>query len=114
MPLGGRFHQIAEEIKQVVADVVAHEFRMELPIVQRLDWVDSRGAIHEHIWQEIAEADLLSCDSTGYIPNVTVECRVCAAVGRNVREIGGLQAEARSLQCACALEKKCSARPLGS
>ncbi len=79
MPFGGRFDRIAEEIRQTVTTVVAAEFRMDLPHVQRLDWVDSRGTIQQQIWQEITEADLIFCDITGYNPNVMFECGVCAA-----------------------------------
>jgi hypothetical protein len=49
------------------------------PVIERLDWVDSAGAIQNQIWTRIASADLVFVDITGQNPNVMFEAGVCAA-----------------------------------
>ena len=82
MPFERRFNQVAEIIRSTVSEMVedfAKNFGMEVPVIKRLDWVTSSGVIQQEIWQEIAEADLVFCDITGYNPNVMFESGVCAA-----------------------------------
>lgn len=82
MPFETRFNQIAEVIKEIVENYVKSfhvKFGMELPVIKRIDWVTSTGIIQQEIWQEIAEADLIFCDITGYNPNVMFESGVCSA-----------------------------------
>jgi hypothetical protein len=82
MPFEARFNQVADVIRQTVEGVVnsfADQFGMQQPIITRLDWVVNTGVIHQQIWQEILEADLVFCDITGYNPNVMFECGVVAA-----------------------------------
>ncbi len=82
MPFETRFNQIAEVIKEIVENYVKSfnvKFGMELPVIKRIDWLTSTGIIQQEIWQEIAEADLVFCDITGYNPNVMFESGVCSA-----------------------------------
>ena len=83
MPFEARFNQVAEIINKTVlekiksfADILSE---MELPKIERLDWITSSGVIQQEIWQKITEADLVFCDITGYNPNVMFESGVCAA-----------------------------------
>lgn len=82
MPFEGRFRQIAEVIKETVEEAAknfSQVFNLDLPEIKRLDWVTSTGVIHQELWKEIEEADLVFCDITGYNPNVMFELGVCAA-----------------------------------
>ena len=79
MPVEGRFNLVAELIEMTVSNVVKGFPGMEKPNINRLDWVTSTGVIQQEIWKEIAEADLIFCDITGYNPNVMFESGVCAA-----------------------------------
>jgi hypothetical protein len=85
MPFESRFNVIAEEISSCLKEV--HDsslkiFSMSLPEIKRMDWVTSSGAIQNEIWEEIARADLIFCDITGYNPNVMFENGVAAALKR--------------------------------
>ena len=82
MPFEGRFNQVAEVIRSTVSkmvDTFPINFGMDKLDIKRIDWVTSSGIIQQEIWQEIAEADLIFCDITGYNPNVMFESGVCAA-----------------------------------
>ena len=81
MPFDRRFDQVAELIESTVNKTVTsfeQAFSVQQPITKRLDWVNASGAIHQQIWQEIFEADLVFCDLTGYNPNVMFEAGVAA------------------------------------
>jgi hypothetical protein len=86
MPFESRFNRIADEIHACLKEVFASDpsiFGMrELPKINRLDWVTSSGIIQNEIWEEIASADLVFCDITGYNPNVMFESGVAAALKR--------------------------------
>lgn len=82
MPFAARFSQIAEILKDTVHEIVTQFtvlFGPDLPHIKRVDWITSSGAIQEDIWTEIALADLVFCDITGYNENVMFEAGVCAA-----------------------------------
>jgi hypothetical protein len=83
MPFESRFDQIASLIEDVVTESVKQisvtYSMMQLPNIERLDWVTSSGVIQQEIWRKIKEADLIFCDITGYNPNVMFETGVCAA-----------------------------------
>ncbi len=82
MPFESRFNQVAELIKASVEKIVkelAKNYGMPALNIERLDWVDSSGAIQQQIWERIFEADLIFCDITGFNPNVMFELGVCAA-----------------------------------
>ncbi|MBM3241846.1 hypothetical protein FJZ31_36715 [Candidatus Poribacteria bacterium] len=78
MPFEQRFNWVAETIRSMVQEEVI-KYLGQLPEIKRLDWVTSSKVIHEEIWTEIYEADLIFCDITGYNPNVMFECGICAA-----------------------------------
>jgi len=82
MPFEARFNAVAEVVKTSVSEVFQRFENFgfeELPRVQRLDWVTSSGVIHQEIWREIYDADLVFCDVTGYNANVLFESGVAAA-----------------------------------
>lgn len=82
MPSEARFNAIAEIIRRNVDEVFAafpKFFEMPQAEVNRLDWVMSSGIIQTEIWEEIATADLVFCDITGFNPNVMFEAGVSAA-----------------------------------
>lgn len=82
MPFEARFDQIAEVIRRTVENTLksfAADLFPDLPQIKRLDWITSSGVIQQEIWEEIAEADLVFCDITGYNPNVMFEVGVSAA-----------------------------------
>jgi len=82
MPFQGRFTQVAETVKRLVEQIVTDfstHVHAGVPKIERLDWVDSAGAIQNQIWTRIAEADLVFVDITGQNPNVMFEAGVCAA-----------------------------------
>jgi hypothetical protein len=77
------FDPVFDDIATLIHDTtkaVFESFRdfFELPQVDRLDWVNSSGAIQEQIWKKIIEADLVICDLTGYNANVMFESGVTA------------------------------------
>jgi hypothetical protein len=80
-PIGPkRFEDLARFVERVVNDLT----QSVLPgwftsKIERLDWVDSTGAIHHQLWDRLASADLVICDLTGQNPNVMFEAGVCAA-----------------------------------
>lgn len=81
MPFEDRFDHIAGIIEKTVRETVGEfsvHFNMELPRINRLDWITSTNVIQHEIWQEIKEADLIFCDITSYNPNVMFELGVCA------------------------------------
>jgi hypothetical protein len=78
MPFKDQFNNVADLLKGIIEAENA-KFRMPLPEIQRLDWITSSNVIHQEIWQEIYEADLVICDITGFNPNVMVELGVSAA-----------------------------------
>jgi len=80
---GARYDQLAEIVKSVVtgaADAIGKHFHFADPVIERLDWVLTGGAIQNQIWTKIVEADLVVVDLTGHNPNVMFEAGVCAAV----------------------------------
>jgi hypothetical protein len=82
MPFEKRFDQVADIIRETVEAAVSDfrlQYEMQEPVTTRLDWVNTSGAIHQQIWQEVSEADLVFCDITGYNPNVMFEAGVAAA-----------------------------------
>lgn len=82
MPFEGRFDAVAQTIRETVEEVCNSfpvGFHLNLPQIQRLDWVTSTGVIQQELWREIDEADLIFCDITGYNPNVMFELGVCTA-----------------------------------
>lgn len=82
MPFEDRFNQISELIEKAVKEVLNSllgPHSMQLPKIERIDWITSTGVIQQEIWQKIAEADLVFCDITGYNPNVMFEAGVCSA-----------------------------------
>ena len=85
MPFESRFNRIAEEINTCLREVhdgSPYILGMPLPQINRLDWVISSGVIQNEIWEEVARADLIFCDITGYNPNVMFESGVAAALKR--------------------------------
>ena len=83
MPFESRFNAIAEEIHSCLQDF--HDRNPNIlapPKINRLDWVTSSGVIQNEIWEELATADLVFCDITGYNPNVMFESGVAAALKR--------------------------------
>jgi hypothetical protein len=84
MPFESRFDDVAKIIHDTVEQVAKSEtfgsyFSMPRAEIKRIDWITSSGVIQNEIWLEIASADLVFCDITGYNPNVMVEAGVCAA-----------------------------------
>lgn len=82
MPFERRFDIVAKEIGNCVKVVTAPnpEFPDQADSrVDRLDWVTSSGVIHNELWNEMAGADIIFCDITGYNPNVMFEGGVAAA-----------------------------------
>jgi hypothetical protein len=80
-----RFEVLARELERIVREYTA----AVLPTIQigeakveRLDWIDSAGAVQTQLWDRIASADLVFCDLTGQNPNVMFEAGVCAALKR--------------------------------
>lgn len=89
MPFEKRFNQVAEIIETAVNEVISSIFlpySMQLPHIERLDWITSSGVIQQEIWQKIADADLVFCDITGYNPNVMFEAGVCSA-WKNITQV---------------------------
>jgi len=83
MPFESRFNLIAEEIHSCLQEV--YDFKpnyISPPKINRLDWVTSSGVIQNEIWEELATADLVFCDITGFNPNVMFECGVAAGLKR--------------------------------
>jgi hypothetical protein len=77
-----RFDHVASFLKQLVT-ARANSFLPTLQVgdavIERVDWVNSAGAIQHQIWERIASADLVFCDLTGQNANVMFEAGVCAA-----------------------------------
>src|SRR5262245_58977897 len=76
MPFGGRFDSLARALEEIVRKHAANYLRdahLGEPKIERLDWVNSAGAIQHQIWARIAIADLVFCDMTGQNPNVMFE-----------------------------------------
>jgi hypothetical protein len=83
MPFESRFNVIAEEIHRCLQSF--HDSSPAIlapPKINRLDWVTSSGVIQSEIWEELATADLVFCDITGFNPNVMFESGVAAALKR--------------------------------
>jgi hypothetical protein len=77
-----RFEHVADFLKQLVTDGANQFFptlQVGAPVIERVDWVNSAGAIQHQIWERIAAADLVFCDLTGQNANVMFEAGVCAA-----------------------------------
>lgn len=82
IPFERRFDQVTEIIRSMVDAAVRdfqQQYEMHQPITTRLDWVNASGVIHQQIWQEVFEADLVFCDITGYNPNVMFEAGVASS-----------------------------------
>ncbi len=84
MPFERRFDPVADIIRDTVLEALKgfdanQQLGIELPRIERLDWVKSTGVVQQEIWEKIAEADLVFCDITGFNPNVMFESGVCAA-----------------------------------
>ena len=84
MPFERRFDPVADVIRDTVHEALGvfdanRQLGIELPKIERLDWVKSTGVIQQEIWEKIAQADLVFCDITGFNPNVMFESGVCAA-----------------------------------
>ena len=82
MPFERLFDIVAKEIENSVKALFASDPNIPDQTdsrVNRLDWVTSSGVIHNEIWGEIAGADIVFCDITGYNPNVMFEGGVAAA-----------------------------------
>jgi len=90
MPIGGRFDPVANVLERTVRRVVeglGAAFGPELPIIRRVDWITASAAIQEDIWGDIAAADIVFCDITGYNANVMFEAGVAAAWKRLSRVV---------------------------
>ena len=78
-----RFEAVARELERIVRRYTAGilqsvQIGSETKI-ERLDWVNSAGAIQDQLWKRAADADLIFCDLTGQNANVMFEAGVCAA-----------------------------------
>jgi hypothetical protein len=77
-----RFERVADFLKELVtagANQFLPTLQVGAPVIERVDWVNSSGAIQHQIWERIANADLVFCDLTGQNANVMFEAGVCAA-----------------------------------
>ena len=82
MPFETRFDMVAEELHACINEICKSKlgpFGQPVPLIERLDWVTSSGVIQSEIWEKIAAADMVFCDTTGYNPNVMFEAGVAAA-----------------------------------
>jgi hypothetical protein len=77
-----RFEDVARELERIVrshTQALLQTIEIGPTVVERLDWVNSAGAIHHQLWERVANADLIFCDLTGQNPNVMFEAGACAA-----------------------------------
>jgi len=82
MPFKADYAVVAELVRTRYLEVAGGFFAMynlQLPEINRLDWVRSTGAIQDQIWQELISSDLIFCDISDCNPNVMFEAGVAAA-----------------------------------
>jgi len=81
MPFRPQFAPVAELVRAWVTEAAEElftQYGLQLPKIERLDWIKSSGAIQHQLWRELVAADLVFCDVTDYNPNVMFEAGVAA------------------------------------